>query len=122
MREFIIRIAIIIILIAAMTIILNFIIQINGKSNIKQMNTLQKKYDSIELNVNRLNDSLLSEKATIVSLSNLDNTLIEQYKNKKEELKSIQNEIDKQNIVIDNLNCIELELAFTKRYDTLIER
>jgi hypothetical protein len=122
MREFIIKIAIIIIVIAAMKIILNFIIQINGKSNIKQMNTLQKKYDSVELNVNRLNDSLLSEKATIVSLSNLDNTLIEQYKNKKEELKSIQNEIDKQNIVIDNLNCIELELAFTKRYDTLIER
>jgi hypothetical protein len=118
MKQFILRLIFIILAISGIAIAFNLIVGRSNKSNIKEINTLQKKYDSVQFVISKLNDSIASEKATILSLNSLDKSLIEQYKNKKEELKSIQNEFEKQNVIIDNLNCIELQRSLTERYNT----
>ena len=80
---------------------------------------LQKLYDSSQKVIKGLYDSVNNYKNTIISLQNYDLLLIQQYKNKKNEIAKLKKQIDDSNNRVEHLNCAELESELTSRYETI---
>jgi peptidoglycan hydrolase CwlO-like protein len=79
---------------------------------------LQKLYDSSQNVINGLYDSVSNYKSIITSLQSYDSLLMQQYKNKKNEIEKIKKQVEESNNRIKHLNCAELESELTNRYDT----
>ena len=83
---------------------------------------LKRLYDSSQLHINRMNDSIALYENQIKSLSDSGAKLIEQYKNKQNEINKLKTELSKKNNAVDRLNCFELQSALTIRYDSTFKR
>jgi peptidoglycan hydrolase CwlO-like protein len=103
--------------------IIPFYVVYKEKSNNKpsftiDMLTHQKKYDSLQNIIIILKDSISSYQNVIVNLNNFDDALIQQYKNSKEKIKQLNYELSKKSGSINTLDCSQLSIEITNRYDT----
>ena len=80
---------------------------------------LQKLYDSSQNVINGLYDSVSNYKSIITSLQSFDSLLMQQYKNKKNEIAKLKKQIENNSNRVEHLNCAELESELTNRYDTI---
>ena len=80
---------------------------------------LQKLYDSSQNVIKGLYDSVSNYKSIITSLQSYDSLLMQQYKNKKNEIAKLKKQIENNSNRVEHLNCAELESELTNRYDTI---
>jgi peptidoglycan hydrolase CwlO-like protein len=83
-----------------------------------EMLTQQKKYDSLQNIIIILKDSISSYQNVIINLNNFDDALIQQYKNSKEKIKQLNYELSKKIGTINTLDCYQLGIEITNRYDS----
>lgn len=79
---------------------------------------LQRKYDSCQLAIVSLKDTISSYRVAIESLGSFDKALMEQYKNKKNEITDLQKQLSVKNGVVELLNSYQLERELASRYDS----
>lgn len=80
---------------------------------------LQRLYDSSQNVIKGLYDSISTYKVIIGNLQQFDSLLIQQYKNKKNEIAKLKKQVEENNNRVEHLNCAELESELTNRYDTI---
>jgi hypothetical protein len=90
----------------------------NPERDISREIALQRKYDSSQIAIDSLKNNIAHYKDAIINLNSYDKSLVEQYKNKKNEINNLQKELDAKNHIVELLNCAQLESELTSRYDS----
>lgn len=103
-------------MIAVLSVLLLFKSNRKPERDIKKEIELKNKYDSCQRVITSLKDSIENNKLVINNLNAFDKLLMEKYKNKKNEITKLHEELSKKNDSVQYLNCIELQSELSNRY------